>query len=689
MVRSDRFTIDDAAELYGIDRWGGGYLAVGPDGHLRVTPTREAARAIDVPRMVRELARRGIRTPVLLRFPQLLQAQVETLANAFRRAVNEFGYPREFRPVFPIKVNQQRRVVEALLKAGWKHSLGLEVGSLPELLAAMVLPTSPESVIVCNGYKDRSYLQAAAMATRLGKKTVVVIEKPFEVEQYVALAREAETPPLAGIRLRLQARGSGLWEKSGGTASKFGLRTVDLIRAVDRLAAAGLDRRLKLLHFHIGSQITEIRRVKVAVREGARLFAKVVKRGSDISYLDVGGGLGVDYDGSRTSSDASMNYNVQEYANDVVYTIAEVCEQENVEPPCIISESGRMLTAYHSLLVVDARAAVRGFTKGRAAEIGGAGDPDSAAARVSEMSGNPEGGGAPALGGGVRRSAGDGRSARDGAPGADPGSVGFHGEPQVVRDLREVAANVSVKNYREFYHDALEYRDQLYNAFGLGLLSLEDRARGEELFWVTAQKAVRYSKTAKFVTEEFQELEKQLHEKYICNFSVFQSLPDHYALDQLFPVMPIHRLSERPTVRASLADITCDSEGEVEKFIDVRDVKEALEVHALRPGEPYWLGFFLIGAYQDTMGDLHNLFGRVHEAEVILDPRGEALIRDTWHGDTAGDTLAVLGYPREYLRESLQAAVRKRVNRDALTPEQAERLVTDYLERLSAYTYLD
>jgi arginine decarboxylase len=664
MGTPDRFTVDDAAELYGLERWGGGYLAVGRDGHLRVTPSREPARAIDVPRVVEDLALRGIKTPLLLRFPQLLQAQVEKLAAAFGRAMEEFKYPQGFRPVFPIKVNQQRRVVEALLQAGWKHSLGLEVGSLPELLAAMALPTSPEAVTVCNGYKDRNYLQAAAMATRLGKKTVVVIEKPFELDQYLEMARETDTPPLAGIRLRLQARGSGLWEKSGGTASKFGLRTVDLIRAIDRLAEAGLDRQLKLLHFHIGSQITEIRRVKAAVREGARLFAKVVKRGVNISYLDVGGGLGVDYDGSRTSSDASMNYNVQEYANDVVYTISEVCEQENVEPPCIISESGRMLTAYHSLLVVDARAAVRGFTKGNGAENGGLAEPDS-------------------LNAGGNDSQAAGRGSRAEVAGERPDD-----DPQVVQDLREVSARVSVKNYREFYHDAVEYRDQLYNAFGLGLLSLEDRARGEELFWETAQKAVRYSRTAKFMAEEFQELEKQLHEKYICNFSVFQSLPDHYALDQLFPVMPIHRLRERPTIQASLADITCDSEGEVDKFIDVRDVKEALEVHALRPGEPYWLGFFLIGAYQDTMGDLHNLFGRVHEADVILDPQGESIVRDARRGDAAGDTLAALGYSREFLRESLQAAVRKRVNQETLTPEQAENLMADYLARLSTYTYL-
>ncbi len=369
------------------------------------------------------------------------------------------------------------------------------------------------------------------------------------------------------------------------------------------------------------------------MREAARIYAKVRKLGADIAYLDVGGGLGIDYDGSKTSSDASVNYTVQEYANDVVFGIAEVCAEEHVPPPTIISESGRMLVGYHAMLVTDVRGIISGI------------EPDP-----------------PAL---------TGR------------------EPQVVQDLAEVARKISVKNYREFFHDSIEYRDQMYQLFNLGMLGLEDRAKAENLFWEIAGKAVRFSKTAKFVADEFVELEQRLHDKYICNFSVFQSLPDHWALDQLFPVIPVHRLNEPPTRRATLVDITCDSDGEVEKFVDLKDIKDSLEVHDMVPGEPYYLAFLLVGAYQDTMGDMHNLFGRVHEAEVILDPTGTTLIRDTRRGEPARDTLACFGYDEGELVETVTAALRDRVNRGEVSQEDADGLLDDYRQRLTHYTYLD
>jgi arginine decarboxylase len=628
----ERFTVDDAANIYGLDAWGNGYLAVGDDGHLLVTPTRDPRNAMDVLRIIEDLARRGIRTPVLLRFPQLLEGQVTELATAFSNAIREFGYPEGYFPVFPIKVNQQRAVVEGLLQAGWKASLGLEVGSRPELLAAIALPTAPGALLVCNGFKDADYLSSASMATRLGKQVVVVIEKPFEVDQLLELARSRLPMPKIGFRIRLQAKGSGLWEKSGGFASKFGLSTLQLLRALERLSDAGLASELALLHFHIGSQITEIRKIKNAVREGARIYAKVRKLGFDIGYLDVGGGLGIDYDGSKTSSDASVNYTVQEYANDVVFGIAEVCEEEHVAPPRIVSESGRMLTAYHAMLVADVRASISGLEP----------DPPPVTGR----------------------------------------------EPQVVQDLAEVARRISVKNYREFYHDALEYRDQMYSLFNLGLLGLEDRAKAEVLFWEIANKAVRYARTAKVMADEFQELETKLHDKYVCNFSVFQSLPDHWALDQLFPVVPVHRLNETPTRKATLGDITCDSDGEVEKFVDLKDIKDALEVHELRAGEPYYLAFVLVGAYQDTMGDMHNLFGRVHEAEVLLDPRGKTVIREVRRGEAAADTLACFGYEQEELVERVAGGLREKVHRGEMDREEAARLLDDYRERLTHYTYL-
>ena len=399
---TDRFTVDDAINLYGLDGWGNGYVAVGTDGHLLVTPSRDPSRAIDVLKVVEDLGRRGLKTPLLLRFPQLLEGQVHELANAFSNAIREFNYPERYLPVFPIKVNQQRSVVEGLVASGWKYGLGIEVGSRPELLAAIGLDTSPEAVLVCNGFKDPEYLSSASLASRLGKQVVVVIEKPFEVDQILDLGREEEILFKIGFRIRLQSKGSGKWEKSSGFASKFGLTTLQLMRALDKLQQAGLSRSITLLHFHIGSQITEIRRIKNAVREAARLYAKVRKAGADITHLDVGGGLGIDYDGSKTSSDASVNYTVQEYANDVVFGITEVCDEEHIPPPTIISESGRMLVGYHAMLVTDVRGVISGIER----------DP-------------------PVL---------NGR------------------EPQVVQDLAEVSRKLSVKNYREFYHDAIEYR---------------------------------------------------------------------------------------------------------------------------------------------------------------------------------------------------------------------------------------
>ena len=629
---SDRFTTAEAAEIYGLDNWGNGYLAISDTGNLLVTPTRERARAIDVPEVVANLRRRGIQTPVLLRFPQLLEAQTRGLTQAFGNAIREFGYPGRYAPVFPIKVNHHRGVASELLQSGWRDNLGIEVGSRPELLAAMSMPAAPDSILICNGYKDADYLSTAALAARLGRRVIVVLEKPFELDPYLELARESTVVPYVGMRFKLQARGSGMWEKSGGFASKFGLTTLQLIRAVERLQEAGLADRIALLHFHIGSQITEIRRVKNAIREAARVYAKIRKMGVGLHYMDVGGGLGVDYDGSKTSSDASVNYTVQEYANDIVFGIHEVCEEEHVPAPTIVSESGRHLTAYHSILVGDVRAVISGI------------EPAPPALR------------------------GD--------------------EPQVIDDLHELSRTISVKNYREAYHDALEYRDNLFSMFGLGLVSLHDRAIGETLFWEIAGKALQFSKTAKFFADEFAELEQRLHDKYIVNFSVFQSLPDHWALDQLFPVMPIHRLHERPAGRATLVDITCDSDGEVDKFVDLKDIKDALEVHDLRPGEPYYLGFLLIGAYQDTMGDVHNLFGRVHEAEVLLDPEGKTVIRNVRRGDQSRHMLAHFGHTEDKLIEEIQAQLRERAARGELSSSDAGVLLEEYRERLTHYTYL-
>ncbi len=629
----DRFTLEHAVALYGIDAWGNGYFGVNEAGHLTVMPTREPERAIDVLQVVEEARRRGLRTPLLLRFPQLLEAQVQELTTAFAKAREEFRYPATYRPLFPLKVNHRRSVVEALLRAGEEAGLGLEVGSRPELLAALALPTPPGSLIVCNGYKDNAYLDAAALARRLGKRVIVVLEKLFELDRYLARARNGAELPEVGLRLRLHARGSGLWEKSGGFAAKFGLTTSELLTAVERLSSAGLADRIVMLHFHIGSQITEIRRVKNAVREAARIYAKLCRSGRPIQFLDVGGGLGIDYDGSRTSSDASINYTVQEYANDVVFGALEVCQEEGVPPPHLLSESGRRLVAYHALLVVDVLDVI---------------SPAPAEVEVA-----PE----------------------DNAP-------------AVIRDLAEIAATISVKNYREYYHDALEYRDHLYSLFRLGLLSLEDRARGELLFWKIAERAVAFAKTAKLVADEFLELEQRLHEKYICNFSVFQSLPDHWALDQLFPIVPIHRLNERPVHRATLVDITCDSDGQVDKFVDLKAIKPALEVHPCKRGERYYLGVALAGAYQDPMGDLHNLFGTVHEVQAVLDPEGRTVLTGTQRGDRACDTLLRFGYTRRGLLAGVRALIARAEAEGRLDAAEGATLLERYRRALGRYPYL-
>ncbi len=570
-IRTEKFAIEDALTLYGIDSWGASYFGISEEGHLTVHPTAEPTHSVSLAELAADLRRRGLTTPILLRFPQILKTQVRNLVGSFRKAITEYEYKADYRPVFPIKVNQQWSVVSELLEAGRTHGLGIEVGSKPELLAALAIDLPPGALLICNGFKDNSYLSLAALGRRMGKNVFVVVEKPYELHGIAQIARDRKTNPLIGIRVRLHARGSGKWEKSGGHTSKFGLNTAQLLDAILYLKKNRLLDCLKMFHFHIGSQITEIRRLKNAFKEAARIYAKARRMGIDVEYLNVGGGLGIDYDGSKTSSDASVNYSMQEYANDVVYTVKDVCENENVPVPHIVSESGRAMVAYHSVLILDARAEIEGAA------------------------------------GSVR---------------LKPSSK----DPQVVGELIDILRSINVKNYREFYHDAVEHRDEMISLFNLGMLTLQERAKGEAAFWEIASKAVRYSKTQKFMADEFVDLEKQLVDKLVCNFSVFQSMPDHWALDQLYPVVPVQRLREKPDHRVTLVDITCDSDGEIDKFVDLKDIKEALEVHHLDSEEPYYLAGLLLGAYQDTMGDLHNLFGSVNEAHVLVDDEGRVHI---------------------------------------------------------------
>lgn len=631
--RLEKFSIEDAMSLYGMESWGAGYFHINEAGHLEVRPAAAESSRVDVRQVVDSLNKRGLTPPVLLRFPQLLEAQVRHLCAAFRKAISEYDYAGQYHPVFPIKVNQQWAVVTELLEVGWKYALGLEAGSKPEVLAALALETPPDSLLICNGFKDSTYLTTAALAARIGKNVFIVIEKPYELEGLAQVVRDRGVRPNIGIRVRLHARGSGKWEKSGGYTSKFGLSTAQLLDAIAFLKKNRLLDCLKMFHFHIGSQITEIRRLKNAFKEAARVYAKARRMGVEIEYLNVGGGLGIDYDGSKTSSDASVNYTIQEYANDVIYTVKDVCDNENVPEPHIVSESGRALAAYHSVLVVDARA-----------EIGG----NSGSLKLKP-------------------------SARD---------------PQVVGELIDILKTITVKNYREFWHDAIEHRDEMISLFNLGLLTLEERAKGEAAYWEIAAKAVRYAKTHKFFADEFVELEKQLVDKMVCNFSVFQSVPDHWALDQLYPVVPIQRLRERPDHKVTLVDITCDSDGEIDKFVDLKDIKEALEVHRLDEGEPYYLAVLLLGAYQDTMGDLHNLFGSVNEAHVVVDGNGRVHIKRTRRGNSVRETLAAFGYEAKDLAARLQAILEERMKHGSLSQAESRHLLSEYRGQFDAYTYL-
>jgi arginine decarboxylase len=632
-IRLKNYSLQDSRELYGIENWGAGYFDVDPSGHLLVRPVDGHAQTVDVKKVVDSLVEQGLSTPLLIRFPQILASQVKRLAGAFAHAVEEYGYRNVYSPVFPVKVNQRKEVIQDLMRSGRSFRLGLEAGSRAEILIAMAQDAPPDSLLVCNGFKDTSYLSTASLGMQLGRKVVVVMEKPFEVDHLVRMADQLDPVPYLGFRVKLHSRGSGRWEKSGGAASKFGLTAGQILQGIEQLRQAGLLDRLRMLHFHIGSQITEIRRIKMAIQEASRVYAKLRKMDVQIDLLNVGGGLGVDYDGSRTSSDASVNYSMQEFANDVVYNVKDICSREEVPEPEIISESGRALTAYHSMLVTDVVATV--------------------------------------------------------SPNSVPPVDVSEGDPQVVQELAYIRDQVNPKNHREFWHDALQHRDELLNRFNLGYLSLEDRAKGEGLFWEVAHKAVRFAKNQKYVSEELENLEHYLSHKYICNFSVFQSIPDSWALEQLFPVLPIHRLNERPTHKATLADITCDSDGEIERFVDLKDIKESLEVHQVEPGKDYYVGVLLIGAYQDVMGDYHNLFGAVNEVHVCVEPDGSSSVRTTLPGDTVRDVSRIFGHDPEALASHVDGFVGMLVSEGRMDQATADQVRGTYRNELSRYTYLE
>jgi len=637
---AETWNIRDARALYNIDRWGARYFDINEAGHVVAKPLQDAGAVVELTDIVEEARARGLKFPVLIRFQDILRHRVESINQAFRNSITEFNYQGRYRGVFPIKVNQLREVVEEILDAGKPHRFGLEVGSKPELFAGLALQSESDGLIVCNGYKDSSFIRMALMGIKLGRTVVLVVEKLEELRQIIVVSRQMGVEPQIGIRARLLSKGAGKWAESGGENAKFGLSTTELLAATELLKAENLAHCFKLLHFHIGSQVPDILTVKKAVQEATRIYAKLYKMGFAIASIDVGGGLGVDYDGSRSAFDSSTNYTLQEYANDVVYYVADICNAERVPHPEIVSESGRAIVAHHSVLIVEVFGSIGKIRPMRETDVGAESHP-------------------------------------------------------LVRELLDIRKNIGKLNKLEAHHDSLERKEDAHHMFMLGMLDLPDKACIENLYWEISREVIASYKGQAYVPEEIRKLEDSLGDQYLCNFSVFQSLLDHWALGQLFPIMPISRLDERPTREATLVDITCDSDGQINKFIDLRDVRDTLPLHRLSENggaqEPYDLGFFLLGAYQDIMGDLHNLFGRVNEVHVFLDPDEPAgyYVEEIIEGSSISQALASVQYDENELKRRMKAQIDTAIKSDRLKPSEGMRLLDEYERGLRDYTYLN
>ncbi len=628
-----KWTIADSTETFGVKYWGNTYFSVNEAGNVQAHPAGPEGARIDLKELVDEVARRGIGLPLLIRFSDVLRSRIVELNETFKRAIGEYGYKGAYKGVYPIKVNQNRYVVEEIVQYGRPYHYGLEAGSKPELLAVMAMLDDEEALIVCNGYKDEEYIETALMASKLGRTVLIVVEKYSELSLIAEVAKKVGVRPRIGMRVKLAAKGSGRWEASGGDRSKFGLSTREVVESINFLRANDLLGCFELLHFHLGSQISAIRAVKNALREAGRFYVEVAKMGAPLKYFDAGGGLGVDYDGSQTNFASSMNYTTQEYANDIVFSLQEICDAGGVPHPTIVTESGRAVVAHHSMLVVDVLG-VGEFDVGKAPE------------KVSKDA------------------------------------------SRVVKNLFETFRDVSRKNVLEAYHDALEYKEEALQLFNLGNLSLEERVVAEDIFWAFCQKALKIVRELREVPEELEGLERALSDTYFCNFSMFQSLPDIWAIDQLFPIMPIHRLGEEPTRRAVLADITCDSDGKIDHFIDRRDVKSVLELHPVN-GQDYYLGIFLIGAYQEILGDLHNLFGNTNTVHVSLASGGGYQIEHVVTGDTVTDVLKYVSYSREELVAKVRRFAELAVRASRMSLEETRSMLRMYEEGLAGYTYLE
>jgi len=634
-VRSDllrTWTVADSMELYNVRQWGQGFFSVNEHGNVVVCSRGPEGPSVDLKELVDELRQRGIELPILIRFSDILRARIEQMNGAFTRAISENNYQGAYMGVYPIKVNQQRHVVEEIVQFGGPFKFGLEAGSKPELLAVMALLESPDPLIICNGYKDREYIEMALWGNKMGKTIILVVEEFRELEEIIGRSKAMGVTPKIGFRMKLAARGSGRWQESGGARSKFGLTITEVLRGVALLKAEDLLESLVLGHFHIGSQITNIRSIKEALAEGSRMYVELAKMGAKMGYLDVGGGMAVDYDGSSSNFPSSANYNMQEYVSDVVSAIAQACDAAEVPHPTIVTECGRAITAHHSVLVCNV--------------LG-----------VTELAAEPP-----------------------------PKALGEEAHA-VLQNLFDVHESISAKNFQESYHDVLHHREEALSLFKLGYLNLADCGVVEALFWSACRKILKIMREREYVPDELEGLEAQLADIYMCNFSAFQSVPDCWAVGQLFPVMPIHRLDREPTRRGTLADITCDSDGKIDRFIDLRDVKTTLELHPIN-GDEYFLGVFMTGAYQETLGDIHNLFGDTNAVHVTVAADGEYRVDHVVQGDTVQEVLSYVQFSSEDLVARFRRIAEASVRRRQLSFEESAELLRRYERGLKGYTYL-
>ena len=629
-----KWTIDEAREHYNIKGWGAGYFDINSKGNIVVHPDQKSTHYIDLKELVEDIQSKGYSLPVLIRFSDILKASIANLANSFQNSIDEYGFEGQYHGVYPIKVNQQRQVVEEIVKFGQPFNIGLEAGSKPELHAILAILDNPEALLVCNGYKDEAFIRLALMSQKLGKRVFIVVEKLDELALIDKVAKELGVQPNIGLRIKLVSAGQGRWSSSTGEYSKFGLNTMELMEALEIAKSKNILDCVKLIHFHLGSQITNIRRIKDSLKEVGRFYSELMKFGCNIQYIDVGGGLGIDYDGSRSTFASSTNYSVQEYANDVVYHLLEICKAEDLPHPNIISESGRAMTAHHSILVVN----------------------------VLDVTTFPEWSEQIEI--------------------ADDA-------PEVVKEVFDVLDSTSNKNLIESWHDAVHLKDEAQNQFLLGLISLTDRAMAERIYWGICRKIEKLSSRLKFLPDDIRNLRTKLADKYFCNFSVFQSVPDSWAIDQVFPVVPLNRLHEEPDRDATIADITCDSDGRIDTFIGThRGTENTLRVHSLQPGESYCLCIFLTGAYQEILGDLHNLFGDTNTVHVSLKEDGSLNYEQIIEGEDVTDVLDYVQFSADELAGRIDGFLIGCVQRGVVTQKEADDFIALYKAGLDGYTYL-